>query len=232
MNEIIVVFAFCWKDMARLVKNLEWQADLGTRWPSCFLSCDRTVGASDLDTIEQHAKRSYDTVQRIQYGNPSVGDWPPNHAFRETAIAIQKQGKPWLWFEPDMVPLCKDWMGIMQSAYERCRQPFFNPLIPELLHFNGTGVYPADTPQRIPNALTERRTAWDVAMRPEIQHQTADAASVLQHAWMMMDGKLHSSGGGPEPVFRTKADLKNIYPSAVLFHRDKTLSIIERMKEQ
>lgn len=229
--EIIVVFPFCHKDAMRLLKNLEWQAELATHWPECVLSYDRSVNGNALQQVRTAAGRCYGKIHEANYPNPTPGDWPPNHAFRETAIAMEKYQKPWLWFEADIVPLCPDWLPRLNDAYAKCGRKFFAPQVFGMWHFNGTGVYPSDTPNIIPNGLRERRTAWDVAMKPEMEHQTADAGCVLQHAWTMSDGKLHPCGGGREPRFRDRNDLRLLFPTAVLFHRDKSLSLIDRLRE-
>lgn len=229
--EIIVVFPFCHKDAMRLLKNLEWQAELGTSWPMCVLSHDASVGPDSVSAIINAASKCFGKVDTVRYPSPSNGDWPPNHAFRETAVRLSTYNRPWLWFEADMVPLVSDWMPRINDAYNRCGKKFFGPRVATLGHWNGTCVYPSDTPSIIPNGIRDRHTAWDVAMRTEMENHAADGGTTIQHAWTMTSERLLPVGGGHEPRFTKRDDLRLLYPSAVLFHRNKDLSLIDRLRE-
>jgi len=229
--QIIVAFPFCAKDVLVLAKNLEWQSELRTNWPECVLSYDRTVTREWVTRIEQMARRCYKTTHLFQYPNPPAGWWPPNQAFQQTAKHMTAHKAPWLWFEPDMVPLCEHWLPMLQAAYDASGKEFFAPIIPDLGHYNGTGIYPSDAPNIIRSAMSESHTAWDVAMRSEMQDRAADASHVLQHCWTVVDGRPHPFGGGTEPYFSNKEDLRMLIPTAVLFHRDKELSLVDRLRE-
>lgn len=229
--EICVVLPFCTKDVLMMQKNLAWQDELGTKWPECLLSYENTVSKDWVGKIEQAARRCYQKVTLNQYPPAKPGYWPPNQAFQQAAKRMAIQSRPWLWFESDCVPLCKDWLKTMNEEYFKAGKPFFGPIVSELLHANGTCVYPANAASIIKSAMNEGHTAWDVAMKSEMIEQCADASHLLCHCWTFVDGRLNQFGGGPEPFFGSREDLRLIPPTAVIFHRDKRLSLVDRLRE-
>jgi hypothetical protein len=58
-----------------------------------------------------------------------------------------------------------------------------------------------------------------------------DGTALMAHAWVQDKGKLQPNGAGELPVFKTTADVRRIPETAVTFHRDKTLSLIDRLSE-
>lgn len=229
---IKVVFPFCAKDSLIAAQNMEWQAELGGMMPEVVLAYDHTASADWVARITMSAVKCYEKVSAFKYPNPPAGHWPPNWAFQESARHMAKQKNPWLWMEVDMIPLCKGWLARLQEAYDACGKPFFNPIIPDLGHANGTGVYPANTPDIIKSAMNEPHTAWDVNMKSEMLEHCADSMHVLFHAWTLFEGRLHPYNGGQEPTFQDAASLRLIPPTAVLMHRNKDGTLVKRLREQ
>ena len=224
--------AFCRHDAELAYRNLEWQHDLGTKWESeLVLSYDTITGRNVVQKMEVIAREIYEKVTRFEYQPPRGNWWPPNQAFQETATFMARQDKSWFWQEADCIPLCADWLKVLSDRYHKFGKPFFCPLIPDLGHYNGTGVYPSDTPKQIPRAMADGAMAWDVRMKPEMSHKAADATATLFHAWTADNGKLHPYQGGTPPFFRDRELLREIPPSAVLMHRDKSGSLITMLQQ-
>jgi hypothetical protein len=151
--ELVVVFPVCVRDAVLLQKSLEWQAELQTKWDTCVITHDNTLSPQWVERLSRLAARSYSAIVRHQYPSPKPGTWAPNQAFQQSALFMGRQNKPWLWMEADMIAMHRDWLADIQTEYKRCGMPFMGPMVYPLGHFNGTLVYPPNTPQLIPAAM-------------------------------------------------------------------------------
>lgn len=231
--ELPVAMSFHRGDWELAHLNLEWQLELdGERsMESICLTFDSLVPRKAVDKMTVMAGRVYRSVSRHEYPAPNGYSLAQNQAFSETAVRMSRQDKSWFWMEADCIPLTKGWLQTLSARYHRAGKKFFCPRIPDLGHYNGTGVYPKDTPNLIPRALQNGAGAWDVKMTEEIRHQVADAMGTLFHAWTINGGVMHPSEGGQVPHFDSRELLRQIPPSAVLFHRCKDLSLITMLSK-
>ncbi len=231
-NQLLVVIPFCGKDVSITMKNLQWMEHLGgAKGFDLLLIHDQTVNYL-IKEIDEVAARCFRTVQRFKY-NCSVQGWPqaPNFAFRTTAHHMTGLGRPWLWLEPDAVPLKKEWLSALQREYVRHNKPFMGPIVPNMGHMNGVGIYPSNTPSLIPRAMRSSNTAWDSDMRDEMINKCHNASHLIQHCWGIVNGCAHPHGG-ELPHFKNAQDLKRwLLPSAVLFHRCKDGSLIDQLSK-
>lgn len=229
-----VVFPFCSKDGHQALKLMQWIAELT---PPCqhllITSHDYATPPQLVSDIQNAAKGTFRSIKALSYSTPSTGQWPPTMAFKAAARYMEKLGIPWLWMEPDMIPIKPEWLDTLQNIYWKCGKAFAGPIIPQMGHMNGTGIYPANTPKRIPRALDLMRTAWDITMKPEMIKDCHDLMPYLYHAWTVVNGKFHPYNGGAVPSFPKGTSLLNQIPNeSVAFHRCKDLSLIERLREQ
>lgn len=234
-QRFVVILPFCNKDALPMIKVLRWMNRLGKcPMDSAILAYDNATRTEHIRDILALASQCFGKVSTFIYGAPRRTDvtGAAKHAFRCVAGHMRGIGKPWLWFEADMVPTKKGWLDRLQEGYARAGKPFFGPVIPDMGHFNGTAVYPADTFNRCPSLSIENNDAWDTGIKEETKGQVADASALIQHAWVMANGRMLPHGSGDYPMFRTVNDVQRmLWPSAVCFHRDKTLSLIDRLTE-
>lgn len=218
-----------------MAKVLRWMIRLGKCLnDTCVVAYDSATRQEQVNEIKGLAAQCFGTVQEFRYGAPKRTDvtGAAKYAFRCVAGHMRTVGRPWLWFEADMVPTQKGWLDRLQEAYARSGKPFFGPVIPDMGHFNGTAVYPHDTFTRCPSLGYENNEAWDTGIKDETKGLVADAAALIQHAWVMANGRLQPHGSGDYPMFKTVGDVQRmLHKSAVCFHRDKTLSLIDRLSE-
>lgn len=230
-DRFIVVFPFCIRDSHLAMKQMKWVAELGPYEHTCLLSYDHFTSPGVIEKIEQSARSCFPVVHKFSYSAPRPEHWPPTIAFKSCALHMETLGHSWLWMESDAVPMRKGWLEKLQSVYWASGKAFSGPIVADMGHMNGTGIYPVNTPKRIPGALSQLRTAWDVTMKHEMIHDCHNLHPYLFHCWGVYDGKLHPYLGEP-PVFRDHSLMSQIHPEAVLFHRDKSLSLIDRIKEK
>ena len=139
---------------------------------------------------------------------------------------------PWLWMEADAIPLKRGWLEKLQDLYWVGGKSFAGPIVKDKGHMNGTGIYPANTPNRIPAALAQPRTAWDVVMKKEMISDCLDLHPYYFHAWSMHGEDFHPYLGGAVPTFPTQSRVDKIPKQAVVMHRCKDGSLIERLRER
>jgi hypothetical protein len=234
MSDLIVVLAACAKDAALMRKNLQWQIDLGgCKEFRAVCAFGGDLNDSVTSDILALARRCYSFVWRFDYPRAKIEHWPwgPNHAFRQTAHYMRTHKSPWLWFEPDVIPLKRDWLKTLHSEYHRAGRKFMGTIVPEAGHCNGAAIYPADTPNLIPRTMMmQSNMAWDALMQPEMINLCHNASHLIQHAWGRVDGRFHHLLG-ESPSFPMPSDLYEINPDAVVLHRNKDGTLIDRLRE-
>ena len=156
--------------------------------------------------------------------NNSTQPWPigPNMAFQQI-LWCYVHGKlegPFLWCEPDCVPVKPDWLDQLFAEYERVGKPFMGNLVESFIsrdgfrtpkHMTGNAIYSDKAYAIAPRLLECRGTAWDVFAAREILldkhfHQT----SLIQH-------ELNDQAN------------PSLDPNAVLYHPEKFGRLIKRL---
>lgn len=230
--KLVVVFPFCLMDGFSAVKLMGWIKELGPYEAECVLSYDKLTPNTIRDGVRTLAKGCFLLVSECCYEPPRPTDHAPTVAFAAAAHYMMKIGQPWLWLEADAVPMGKGWLDSLQEAYRSCGKAFAGPIVPTLGHMNGTGIYPFNTPHRIPYALSLTQHAWDVMMKREMIGDCYDLHPLFYHAWSVIAGALHPYFGGPVPTFPDQASVSRIDSRAVIFHRNKDLTLIDRLRER
>jgi len=84
------------------------------------------------------------------------------------------------------------------------------PVVDGMGHMNGTGFYPANTPDYIPNTMRRLDYAWDIGMKNEMMHECHDCRHLLQHVWIVdRNGVFQPHGSGGVPTFRDRRFMGN-----------------------
>lgn len=227
VQPITVFLPFCAKDESLLVTLLEWMSTLHKPLPrTCVLHYDDTVSKADM--ILGLAEQCFKTVLTSRYKTPKkpfVG-WPAacNYAIQKACMfSWSHLDGPWLWCEPDCVPINSDWLYRIESEYLAGGKPFMGTVIApsgghKFGHINGTAVYPKRAAAFIPKAISSHTMAFDYAMREEMIQMAHDANRIMMHA----DGKRFDK---PELDALLASDM-------VLFHPSKDGSLIKQLQER
>ncbi len=166
---------------------------------------------------------------------------PPNTSKwkEEVAEAAKKLTVPWFWMEPDCVPLPtsdgRPFLSHIQDAYTECSTRKSQPKylmggeVKQPEHrMSGIGVYPckvAEFTRGLPH-LANNPAPWDQVLAPDFA-PFVEYTPLIQNVWNWIPGDKDSS-----PRFPQVSSLSVIDPSAVLFHRCKDGSLIERLREK
>jgi len=145
--------------------------------------------------------------------------WPIscNMAFEQVArLCADKLQEPFLWMEPDAIPLVPNWIDKIAEAYAACGQPFMgdfvgiNGIMPNGVdHMSGVAVYHWDLHRLAPSLFNNERTAWDIASAGNVVPRMA-RTDLIQHDWVK------------DPKWRRDiVTLNCVNPLAVVYHPDK-----------
>jgi hypothetical protein len=230
-GNFVVVLPFCNFDVDLLIKNLDWMMAMGMpKTHDCLLSFDRSTLRESVRRIEARAKEVFCSVQQTSYGVPQGTRFPQTAAWQHAARTMHRLYRNWLWMEADAIPLKATWLSVLQTVYDNCGRPFAGPVVETGMHMNGTGIYPANTPDICPRTMSHTQNAFDVEMKDEMIHLCKDIGHIFYCAWGVVNGRLNPLEG-EAPSFPPGSPLLNQIPkTAVVFHRSKDGSLIDRLK--
>lgn len=200
--------------------------ELGTMW----LKWVATLSSESIRHFELVllVRSSYELPEETQaWGkvtrfpeNSYIASWPlgPNLVFQQ-ALWYQYHGRlsgPFLWCEPDCVPLVPQWLDLIVDEYARGRKPFMGNIVETAIangtrsprHMTGNAVYPDKAYLHAPKLMDAYHSAWDILAADQIVpkcHQT----NLIQHEYR-------------SPEIKDRAELQRILkPEAALYHTDK-----------
>lgn len=177
-----------------------------------------------------------DVFQRVECIIPEldVQGWPfaANNLFKTVASWFQahKIG-PFLWLEPDAIPLRKGWLDQIEQAYFAAGKPFMGSLMeakePNMpaQYLPGIAIYPVDCWKRVNPAWDESR-AFDV-VTASATVPFASNTPLIQHFWGEKDLPPTFVADKTAESPRNAFTLDKINPEAVVFHRSKDLSLLK-----
>lgn len=173
--------------------------------------------------------RIYDVFRRFEKVSEAVevrvcehpdAPWPvgPNRMFDWAAKSMKE---PFLWLEPDCVPLSQGWLDRISKAYTFCRKPILCDWY-DKTHCSGIAVYEPAAAQALSRA-GDQAQAWDSRSSELFRGLSADT-DLIHHFWGKKD---------IPPRFSAKSDGTEgsvtpslVHRKAVLFHRCKDGSLM------
>jgi hypothetical protein len=241
MTPLLVVLPYCNKDVDLAEQLVAWMSEIKTPTAAAILmAADDKVPRERIEKIARQAKSTFNFVKTMLIP-VAEGGWAPNMMFLQVAHQIQDQYRwPFFWMEPDCVPIVPDWLEQLENNYHECPKRFMGPLItqdkdPALpkIHLTGCSIYPPDCYDIFEGIETIKsgQQAWDIGGAELVVPKSAHT-KLIQHYW-----------GLPElpPAFvksRTPDAPKNfltldfLKPEAVIFHRDKTHSLMPLLRSR
>ena len=225
---MILVIAFCQKDKATTVRLANWLAELGgTSKHDLLLAFHEDTTP---DPIHEILKPHFNHVGGFKISDPET-TYPAiaNIMWHECVKTVADQfNVPWFWMEPDAVPLVPEWLDKIEDEYLAAKKPFMldRVVTPTRSHNSGVGVYPGLVRNYTIRLWELSNIPWDVFLAEEFTpfaHHTGLIHDKFYRVW-------EDPNSGP-PVFPDAESLSIIEPDAVLFHRNKDGSLIDRLRE-
>jgi hypothetical protein len=220
---MVVVLPFCGDDRHLALQLLGWIKTLGGDLDfECLVVYDQKT--SPLPVLES-ARTTFGKATPLLVHVPDhlMGQWPaaPTWVWAETARYLRRHVmEPWLWLEPDAVPLRFDWLWTLSEAYKDRKKPFMGAIVKSHNYMAGVGIYPPDV-ARFSSAPFITRKPFDMVMAKETIGYTADASDLI----------FHERTTTPR-TFRELNEVTDLIPaSAVLFHPCKDGSLTEVLRQ-
>lgn len=252
-NTLLVVLPFHNGDKDKALALLRWINELEQythpralhkNGHCLLLAADGGVDRQTILAMAEVARETFSNVNGISINVPPTSqgwikgsDW----MFMKVAEHVKNNLKlPFLWMEPDAVPLKPFWLDEIADTYHGQPFKYLGAIVhqtgqPDLPadHLNGNAVYPTDvfdTFAKIPEIVMGSQ-AWDMAGAKAVVPASKNTP-LFQSFWGQAD---------LPPVFvkeRNKDSKPNeiafsfIRGDAVYFHRDKTQSLIPILRER
>lgn len=240
MKPLIAVIPYHAKDLESARNLLTWIKELGgCPGHSCILAADATVPKEKRQEIKALARQSFENADTIPLAIPERG-YAPNHMFMLTAQQIMFSYKlPWLWLEPDAVPIRSGWLSTLSEEYAGSPKRLLGGLVesnqPGLpaVHLTGVSIYPCDVFPLFDGfaSIKSANVAWDMEAASATVPR-AKNSQYMQHFWgtrELAPTFVKETAAGQPPNALT---LEFIKADVVLFHRNKDGTLIELLREQ
>ncbi len=240
MTPLIVVLPFCQKDLEQARELLLWINEIrpAKTMPIILMPADAEVDRASIMQLKDIASQSFAYVRAALVPTTKEG-WPPNQMFLETAKLIKNSYRlPFLWLEPDCIPLVSDWYFRLESAYEVCPKKFMgtiihqdkDPTLPKQ-HLTGCSIYPQDAVDWFKPIIPvdEGKTPWDIGGADKVVLASMDT-DLIYHVWgTQNEAPTFVVERGPNNP-RNAMVRSDIPRNAVLFHRCKDGSLIRILR--
>lgn len=223
---------YCTKDRLSAIRSLEWMFDLDglQERHECWLLASKPVSDAENNEVVRAARKAFKTVFLAKQLVEDESGWPTscNSLWVRAARVMHENRKPWLWLEPDAIPLKSRWLDALEEEYGRIGKPFLGAWHDQPVpHLNGIAIYPPNIEHYNSALLNPGKIAWDL-VNPQTTLRHAHLSQLIQHKW---------SGNGqsidaPPMSFMTDQDMEVLHPNAVIFHRCKDGSLINRLRNR
>lgn len=194
----------------------------------CLLVGSHGMAQERFEGVNTAAKRAFADVKFIQTPGQIPDVWPvaPNTLFRCAAGYIAETVRvPWLWMEPDAIPLRPEWADRIETDYIGARKPFmgtrFDAPYP---HINGIAVYPPDIRSISPKMFSAHTKPFDLIDAKLVMSKT-QITKLIHHRWGDIQNNI-------APTFPNMESLKSIPMDTMVFHRNKDGTLIQRLRER
>lgn len=241
MTPLLIVLPYCTKDVDLADELIRWVSEIHTPTAAgILLAADDKVPRDRIESIQKIAKATFNFAKTMLIP-VAEGGWPPNTMFLRVAHQINEQYRwPFFWMEPDCVPLVPDWLEQLENNYNECPKRFMGALItqdkdPSLpkVHLTGCAIYPRDCYDIFEKieSIKSGQQAWDIGGASEVVPRSANT-KLIQHYWGLPDlppAFVKARAPDSPKNFLTLDFLK---PESVIFHRDKTHSLIPLLRSR
>lgn len=224
---MLVVLAFCEKDWQAAIDLFKWCAELDGQYlqHKLVLVAARELSQVINNAVFQAAHKVFPKTEMVRPLKEDLRGWPAscNTMFVTGYDYVRLTKKcPYLWLEADSIPLRPGWLDELEFEYSKCGKPFMGCIYDNPYeHLTGVAVYPPNIEKFNPAIVNAGTECFDlVEAKRTIPH--SHHTELYHHEW-----------GDPDAwTFPNIKSLDRIKPEAVLFHRNKDGTLIQRLREK
>jgi hypothetical protein len=166
-------------DMKLACRMMQWVVELETpKAERAILIPSATCTPRDIYLVYRAASECFSEVLVDVCELPDAA-WPvgPNRLFEWAGNRLRR---PFLWLEPDCVPLHKDWLSELDEEYKSSAKPILADWY-DNQHTSGIAVY-APAEARLLSATGDQKQAWD-SREPGLFRSLSQPTRKIQHCW-------------------------------------------------
>lgn len=245
---MIVILNFCNHDRDMALRQLQRIAQLGAgKKHDIVLQFSQGVRAvGGQHELVTEAEKGFASVSTNTPCTEEERGWPrsPNHGWLAAVTLVrEKIMKPWFWMEPDLTILKATALDVFEAEYIRVNpevdpkakvkpsvRPFMGAEVvsPAGRRMSGCGMYPAKVV-----AFLAKKRLHDFSVREEAFDSYLASEIVPYAHFTPLLQNIHVTSRDPDvaPTFPTQESLSIIDPRAVMFHRCKDFSLVDRLME-
>lgn len=225
MTELLTAIPFAIDDAWRAEKLCDWIYQLNGRKSQgrCLLVPARDVHAELRKKVSIAAELAFESTDMVAVDSRITASRAEqsNHLLRQTALLVYNGYRlPFLWLEPDCVPLRKGWMRELSDAYEKSVKRFLGPhlSVPDkecdtpMRMLARVSIYPQDALRDIDGPCRETVPFERVAAAALVQR--SEKTRLIQHL-----------------LFTDDTAISAIRADACLLHSDKTGKLIDELRK-
>lgn len=177
-----------------------------------------------VDNLVKYCLALDGTQLKVIYGQSELPYPHCNNAELHNAATIMK-GRPFVWLEPDSIPLKRGWVKAISCEYYTQGKPFLLSSDSHPPHdlVGGIGVYSKDTNWLVPKSFP--LGGWDGWMIKHLKPLIARTERI-QHSYGTYDSR------GIAYPHRFLFDRSMVRASATIFHRDKFQDLTKPVDHQ
>lgn len=241
MNKLLVVLSYCQKDHESATRLLNWIKELdGHVDHALLLVADNAVPMETKKAIDALGKAVFTHSETILVNAPTpVGDnyhAPAAMMFQKAMGHIEKCYRwPWLWMEPDCVPLKHGWLDALAQAYEDSPKDYMGSTmstkqegLPSTVFF-ATAVYPQHCYEEL-KGFCDGKQAFDMAFSNHVVPRGINTPLIWHVFGAQNDPPtfkdVKAPGDGPNV-----GTMDSVPKQAVLMHRCKDGSLITLLRQ-
>lgn len=247
MNKpLLIVLPYFSGDFEIAKKLLIWIAELGSCKPHSLLLCADSLVPQEkmrelMDIARPHFIRVTTMIVTVPMATAEQKVWAPNIVFLNVARQVHETSKlPFLFLEPDAIPIYPGWADDIAEEYEECPARFMGSIVKQVgqpglppEYLNGVAVYPNDAIEVFERiaSVKDSSQAFDVGSASVVIPRAMNTP-LIQHLWgekdlppIFVKSKLPTS-----PKNHLTIDV--IRKEAAIWHRSKDGSLIQILRDR
>lgn len=217
---MLCALAYCDGDWEQAQRLIDWINELGGFGKHKLLLA-REQAAPQLTGVGNAETITFNDVYH---------QWPISTTLAFSTVARHVEyttQEPFLWIEPDIVPLRSGWLDKLADEYKQTKRPFMGALVPEFkgtpAHMSGIGIWPGIMTEHAgPALMLDEQAPFDLMA---IDH--------IYPKCFFTDKIVHRWDRPAKPPVKSMADIYSVVTTeCVLFHGNKDGSWIDVLRQE
>lgn len=219
MSKCLIVLPCCADDGPIAERLLDWMLTLNNRQPKghILLAYAADVHGEMRAKLKLTAELAFESISEIslaRHGNIQNKVEQISSAFRQVAAHVQSHFRfPWLWLEPDCVPLKSGWIEALADAYDSQPKRYCGSILgsqdgKKLLGMARVGIYHPAASSELDRFCNDPNVGFEFVAGGHVVARCTKTKLIQQLS------------------ITDDASLQGIRPDAVLLHGDKWGKVI------